>query len=240
MESTQIQTAGIAQISVGAVLSRAWATLMKRPGIFFGLACLALVPPAILEGLLPGKSANMAQVMGGIFALMMQGATAYAVYQLLRHQNVSFNEALTHGTARIGSLVLTAALTTLGIVLGIVVLIIPGVILACMWAVTIPVCVVERLGPIDSIKRSAQLTKGHRLPMFGVVCIPFVIMMLCALVVGFASEMLIENDMVLGILISLALIVPQAFNSVVIVTAYSDLRAIKDGVALEGLANIFD
>jgi uncharacterized membrane protein len=43
-----------------------------------------------------------------------------------------------------------------------VLLIVPGLILYTMWFVGFPACVVERLGPWTSLRRSRELTKGYR------------------------------------------------------------------------------
>jgi hypothetical protein len=37
-----------------------------------------------------------------------------------------------------------------------------------MWMVALPACVVEGLGPIKSLGRSANLTKGHRWKILGI------------------------------------------------------------------------
>jgi len=47
-------------------------------------------------------------------------------------------------------------------VIGFILLIIPGIILSLMWALTIPVAVLEDKGLSDSVARSAELTKGNR------------------------------------------------------------------------------
>jgi uncharacterized membrane protein len=49
-----------------------------------------------------------------------------------------------------------------GVAVGFFLLIVPGIILALMWALTIPVAVLEHKGLRDSVSRSAVLTKGHR------------------------------------------------------------------------------
>ncbi len=56
----------------------------------------------------------------------------------------------------------------LGIGIGFVLLIVPGIILSLMWALTIPVAVLEDKGLRDSVERSAELTKGHRGRVFAV------------------------------------------------------------------------
>jgi hypothetical protein len=50
----------------------------------------------------------------------------------------------------------------IGVGIGFVLLIVPGVILGLMWALTIPVAVLEDTGLRDSVNRSAELTKGSR------------------------------------------------------------------------------
>jgi hypothetical protein len=49
------------------------------------------------------------------------------------------------------------------ITIGSIVLLIAGI----LWCLAIPVAVVEGCGPIASLRRSMQLTKGHRLRIFG-------------------------------------------------------------------------
>ena len=48
-------------------------------------------------------------------------------------------------------------------------LIVPAFIAATMIFVATPVCVVERLGPFKSLRRSAALTKGCRWRVFGMM-----------------------------------------------------------------------
>jgi hypothetical protein len=55
-------------------------------------------------------------------------------------------------------------------------------ILIMMWSVAGPVCVVERLGPVKSLGRSRELTKGHRWKIFGLT----LLLLLCTLPLGIA------------------------------------------------------
>src|SRR5262245_36296188 len=57
---------------------------------------------------------------------------------------------------------------------GLILLIIPGLILYAMWFVAVPACVVERLGPRTSLRRSRDLTKGHRWKLCGLALLPIV------------------------------------------------------------------
>ena len=52
-----------------------------------------------------------------------------------------------------------------------ILLVIPGIIVWCIYAVAIPVCVVERRGVSASLKRSSFLTRGNRWRIFGALAV---------------------------------------------------------------------
>ena len=59
-------------------------------------------------------------------------------------------------------------LVTIGVALGFVALIIPGIILAIMWQFFGYVIVENPMtGPVDAMRRSAEITKGHRWQLLG-------------------------------------------------------------------------
>lgn len=75
-------------------------------------------------------------------------------------------------------LFLTMLLGGLGVMLGYLLLIIPGIILALMWAVAIPACVLENLGATASLQRSNELTKGSK----GMIFLTFLVVTIGMLV----------------------------------------------------------
>lgn len=68
-------------------------------------------------------------------------------------------------------LVIAGAIYGAGTTIGIFLLVVPGVILATIWAVVAPAIVVERTDVIGSFRRSRQLVKGNGWPVFGVVLV---------------------------------------------------------------------
>jgi MFS family permease len=58
-----------------------------------------------------------------------------------------------------------------------------------MWFVATPACVVERLGPFDSMARSSQLTKGHRGKVFGL----FIVLTLVGAIVSSLIDFVLED-----------------------------------------------
>lgn len=55
--------------------------------------------------------------------------------------------------------------------IGMVLLIIPGLIASVVWAVATPAMVAEGLGPIEALRRSADLTRGLRWRIFGLAVV---------------------------------------------------------------------
>jgi hypothetical protein len=91
-----------------------------------------------------------------------QGATVIAVSHVHLGRPVTIAESFAGIKGRILYIALIMIGYWIGIGVGLVLLIVPGIILLLMWALTIPVAVIEDTGLRDSVNRSAELTKGHR------------------------------------------------------------------------------
>ena len=120
-----------------------------------------------------------------------------------------------------------------------ILLIIPGLILLTMWFVATPVCVVENLGPIKSMRRSSQLSKGHRWKIFGLILL---VAVLGSVIIGGIN---ISLEALAGPILSLigGLLlngVWGAFNAIAVVVTYHDLRVAKEGTNIEQIAAVFD
>jgi len=85
--------------------------------------------------------------------------------------SMGFGEAVAAGAPHWLMVFLTNLLVALGAGLAMLLFIVPGLILLIRWAVAAPVQVAEGLGPTGSMGRSAQLTKGHRWAIFGLMIV---------------------------------------------------------------------
>src|SRR4029453_3968616 len=68
--------------------------------------------------------------------------------------------------ARLASMLWVSILMGLGVGLGLVLLIVPGILLAIRWAVAVPVVMLEGLGARAAMRRSQELVRGHRKDVF--------------------------------------------------------------------------
>ena len=89
-----------------------------------------------------------------------QAATIVAVSQVHLDRPTSVMDSYARVKGRI--LAVIGIMMGVGIAVGIgfLLLIIPGVILALMWSLTVPVAVLENKGMSESVSRSAELAKG--------------------------------------------------------------------------------
>jgi hypothetical protein len=95
-------------------------------------------------------------------AALLSGSLVYAVVDLQRTGAASARECLARGLKALPKVFIVTLLSGVIALVGYVMLIVPGVIVSLMLAVSVPVAVVEGLGPIDSLKRSKELTDGYK------------------------------------------------------------------------------
>jgi hypothetical protein len=115
---------------------------------------------------------------------------------------------------------------------GLILLIIPGLILYAIWFVAVPACVVERLGPWTSLRRSRDLTKGHRWKLCGLALLPIIPSL------GITFGLATAAGPIVGPIISwFCTGIWAAFAAVVGAVTYHDLRVVKD---IEQITDVFD
>jgi hypothetical protein len=122
--------------------------------------------------------------------------------------------------------------------LGLGLLIIPGLILYTMWFAAVPVCIVERCGPWTSLRRSRELTQGHRWKLF--------VLALLLLVVNVGSSLVAyELPIFVGPIAEVGgrwiwTAIWTAFSAIIITVTYYDLRVIKERVDIDQITAVFD
>ena len=93
--------------------------------------------------------------------LFSQGATVYAVSELYLGRPTTIGQSLSRVRGELGSLFGVIILNGLVTGLCFLLLIIPGIYMACRLCVCIPAALLENLGPRDSLERSFGLTKDN-------------------------------------------------------------------------------
>lgn len=87
-----------------------------------------------------------------------------------------------------GPLLAVSLLAGIGIGIGFVLIIVPGLVLLTIWAVVAPVVVLERVGVFESFGRSRELVRGYGWPVFWTLLMMFLLLFVTALVGALAIE----------------------------------------------------
>jgi hypothetical protein len=116
-----------------------------------------------------------------------------------------------------------------------------AIFVACGYAVTTPVVVLENLtNATDALSRSWALTKGTKLKIFGIFCVAFLIVFLPMLLFGglagiLKAESLISSQAFEVIAAALPIILTPLLSCVVTLVYY-DLRVRREGFDLQVLS----
>jgi hypothetical protein len=254
-------------VSIGRIFSRAFGTLGNNPVATFGIAFLFGALPSLIlayglqtlrtENLTPTgvyaivAAAIVSVLISIVFAMITQGALVRATVAYSEGHKASFAESAAAGLGAALPLFLLALLSGLGIALGFLFLVVPGIILYIMWSVAAPALVEERLGPVEALGRSRYLTSGVRWKIFGLSLVVLVVYWLFSGLVGYFSMMwyggvaefaaassrgLAPGYMVIN---GIAATLTSAVWGVIQTSLYVELRHWKDGPATEALTEIF-
>ena len=125
--------------------------------------------------------------------------------------------------------------------LGLLLLVVPGIIVMCMWFVAVPVLVEERAGIMKSLARSSELTSGSRWHVFGLM----VILSLLSWALGTLGAILPAiaapgNDLVVALCNAVAAALSGVFGAAVAASLYVELRQVREGATSDNLVAIFD
>jgi len=229
-------------ISLGDVFQRTIRLIGARWQIYGGLFLVAeLVHFGLLALLNFGLSTWRAHIaFPSAPFLMIACAVLYVlVSQEVTGRSVSVGSALAWALRRSPALVGTIILQWLAVMLGLVLFIVPGLIVLSAYAVAGPVCVVEGLGPIRSLSRSALLTRGNGWQVFGLLALLYggggVV---DALVVAMTTRLV--GDGAATLVAAPLEIVLAAVAAVTTAVLYARLRAAREGVDIVQLATVFD
>lgn len=254
-------TIGGERFDFGRVIGQTF-SLVGRNFIWFAL--LALIFVGIPQfGLIYGRTyAAQAQpelvawfsfggaVVSMITTYILQAALTRAAVDDLSGKGVRLGAAIGDGLAYFFPLFVVALLVGLGVFVGLILLVIPGIILAVRWSVAAPVVVMERKGPTGAMERSADLTEGYRWAIFGLLLITLIFAYAVDIGVALLASSTATNlpswfppNMVIiafGSLSATSTALVTLINIVAIASLYFELRRVKEGVGVEDLAKVFD
>jgi hypothetical protein len=173
----------------GQVYSEAWDLYKRFWQHFVPIALVIFLIVAVASLLLVLTMGWVGAIFAALFSLVgtfwLQGAIAEAVADVRDGRvDLSIGETINRVSPRVARLGAAGLVAALGIGLGLVLLIVPGLLLLTWWILIAPVIVLERRGVFESFGRSRELVRGHGWNVFGAILIGIGISIVASIVIN--------------------------------------------------------
>ena len=201
------------RIGVGDVISEAFSIYGQNVGALLGSALVVFAVVGLIAGLL--------QNTGSVFLILLATAVRVAGDALFVGFVVKLVSDVRDGRRdqTVGDLFSAAApyilpligfgiLAGIGIAIGFVLIIIPGLILLTFWSVGAPAIVVEGVGPIDAFGRSWRLVRGEAWSVFGVLLLVFLIVVIAQAILGAIGVAIGAGGFIVAAIVAAAITAP--------------------------------
>ncbi len=237
--------------SPGAVIGRSF-VVWGRNVVSFSAVVLAVQAPAIVltavwdsaaqrTGEDPSRILWMLSTMLGFVAT---GALTSGALLGMRGKRARPGEMLLVGFRRIWMVLRVTVVGQLAVLLGLALLVAPGLALVAGLWVAVPAAVAERWkGTSDALSRSWELTKGRRWKVLAValvtIAVAFGFSMLGVTALDTAAEWG-ANHPIIAALEEAIMALATGFVAVASTVSYHDLRAAREGMDDAELAAVFD
>lgn len=234
----------IKAMTFAEMLDTAFRIVRDHFATLVGLSAVVHVPLAFINGQLqpaPGQFAWGRFGLGLLISLLgtpiVATALTHAIGEIYLGRSATIDRSLRAALGIIVPLSGTMLLATLGTLVGLLLLVIPGIYLILAWMLTWPVMVLENRFGTTALARSRSLMRGNVLRALGIVVIGWIIVTVLSGTLGVVFHVV----PLLGPLASgLAQAVGAAYSSVVLVLLYFDIRCRKEAFDLEHLARLVE
>jgi hypothetical protein len=169
-------------MSVGGVLGEAWGLYTKFFTRFFTIAIVVYLIVNLVNALIAtafGHGTGIALLLALITVVVslvgtfwLQGALVYAVDDVRDGRiDTTVGEVFERVRPYLVTLIGAGLLAGLGIAIGFILIVIPGLVLLTWWCLIVPVIVLEGKSVGESFGASRELVRGHGWTVFGIVII---------------------------------------------------------------------
>lgn len=258
MTDERIAAPGTARFNIGRVLYVALSVGLRNFFPFMVIAVVVAIPGLAFSywyKVTPGDFQNpwhrmstLAYWIGMLITVACQATTQAALttgtLQALRGDSVLISTCLRRGLAAAPKVAVAAILWYLMFVLSSMLLIIPGLIVLTMLWLFVPAIVVENASITGCFSRSRALTKGRRWQIFGLFLLLMVLYggleVFVFTKVGIENLVVLMQDPRVTIGLSAFSLLLTAFAAVMTAVGYYYLRAEKEGIAIDDIAQVFE
>ena len=243
------------QIDIGRVVSRGFEVIRRNAAPYIGVAVLLgglpgfLLEFATLDAVETANPAAMflsplfwgAMLFSWLCGSVLQAALVRSSILDLGGRPADIGGSLTAALGLLLPLIGLAILTGIIMMIGFILLIVPGIIFYVIFSVAVPVLVEERPGVIGSMERSVALTRGSRWQVFGVLAIFVLFYMAVSMVLGVLGGVAGAGSQIVQLIVSSVTgVAVSLVLAALLASLYVELRTVKEGATTESLAAIFE
>jgi len=213
------------KIKPGAVIGSALEIYGAQVWVLIPAAVAVFAILAVARILFTGGAVVIVSILSIVLTTFYQGMVVELVADVQDGRRDSSVGQLFGSIAPIVlSLIGLSLLVGLGVAIGFVLLIVPGVYLMTIWAVAAPSLVIERQGVFAAIGRSRELVRGHGWQVLGVILVVLVLALLAGILVGVLASGLGNGGV--AVVQWAANVIISPFTALVSAVLYFSLRSL--------------
>lgn len=197
------------KIIPGHIVRQVWDIYRGQFAVLVGAALVLFVLQFLIGLVLSSSLFLVVAVIYWVLSTIYQGVVVELVSDVRDgRRDHSVGQLLRSVEPVLWPLMVVSLLFGIGVAIGFVLIIIPGLILLTMWCVVAPVTVLERPGIIAAFGRSRELVRGNGWPVFGVIARLYLAVIIISLLAGIAASGLGSGGRALVQLIVTVLLAP--------------------------------
>src|SRR5262245_40398961 len=163
-------------IGVGDILGESFTIYREHAGPLIGAALVVFLVVAVASWLLQNEGGVILGVLAAIVRLVGYAIFTGFVVRLVQdvrdgRRDQTMGDLFSSASPAIVPLIAFGILFSIGVGIGFLLLIIPGLFLLTMWSVGAPAIVIEDEGPIGAFGRSWKLVSGSGWTVFGILLV---------------------------------------------------------------------
>jgi hypothetical protein len=200
-------------IRAGAVVSEVFSIYRDNAAALIGSAAAVFIVVGLVAGLLQSTDSFVLALIGA--GVRIAGHALYTgfVVNLVRdvrdgRRDEAVGDLFSAAAPTILPLIGFGILFAIGVTIGFVLLIVPGLILITFWSVGAPAIVVERAGVIEAFGRSWRLVRGNAWSVFATLLLVLLIVIAIGIVLGVVATPIGDGAIVVASILSGILTAP--------------------------------